>query len=106
MSIKWKLLLMAGVPISAILIILIVGLSSFNIIHGDMSSMNGLHMDRATMIDADRDAYQAQVAILEAAMGFFQARPREHRNACSVKPDRGQKVSADVDAYGPETPGN
>ncbi|MCJ2164512.1 MULTISPECIES: methyl-accepting chemotaxis protein [unclassified Pseudodesulfovibrio] len=66
MSIKWKLLLVVGVPISAILIIFIVGLSSFNIIHGDMNAMNGLHMDRATMIDADRDAYQAQVAILEA----------------------------------------
>jgi len=66
MSIKWKLLLMVGLPISAIIIILAIGLYSFNTIDSHTVAMNGLHMDRATMINADRDAYQAQVAIMDA----------------------------------------
>ncbi|MGE4424236.1 MAG: methyl-accepting chemotaxis protein [Pseudodesulfovibrio sp.] len=66
MGIKWKLLLITGLPVSAILIIFVVGLTSFNILDSNMISVNGLHMDRATMIDADRDAYQAQVAVMKA----------------------------------------
>jgi methyl-accepting chemotaxis protein len=66
MGIKWKLLLITGLPVSAILIIFAVGLTSFNILDSNMVSVNGLHMDRATMIDADRDAYQAEVAVMKA----------------------------------------
>ncbi|OIQ50777.1 Methyl-accepting chemotaxis protein III [Pseudodesulfovibrio hydrargyri] len=66
MGIKWKLLLITGLPVSAILIIFAVGITSFNILDANMVSVNGLHMDRATMIDADRDAYQAQVAVMKA----------------------------------------
>ncbi|QJB55893.1 methyl-accepting chemotaxis protein [Pseudodesulfovibrio sp. zrk46] len=66
MGIKWKLLLMVGLPVAAIIIIFIVGLSSFYVIDSDMASVNSLHQDRATMIDADRDAYQAQVAVMKA----------------------------------------
>lgn len=66
MSIKVKLLLMVGVPIVAMIIIFAAGLTSFSVIETDMGSVNSLHMDRATMIDADRDAYQAQVAVMDA----------------------------------------
>jgi methyl-accepting chemotaxis protein len=66
MGIKWKLLLITGLPVSAILIIFAVGITSFNILDSNMVSVNELHMDRATMIDADRDAYQAQVAVMQA----------------------------------------
>ena len=66
MSIKWKLLLMVGLPISAMVVIFVVGLVSFYSIDGSMGEVNQLHMDRATMIDADRDAYQAQTAVMEA----------------------------------------
>lgn len=66
MSIKWKLLLMVGLPVAAIVIIVVVGLSSFYVIDSDMAGVNELHLNRATMIDADRDAYQAQVAVMEA----------------------------------------
>jgi methyl-accepting chemotaxis protein len=66
MSIKWKLLLMVGLPISAMVVVLVVGLVSFYSIDDNMGGVNQLHLDRATMIDADRDAYQAQVAMLEA----------------------------------------
>ena len=66
MSIKWKLLMMVGLPISAMVIIFAVGLTSFYTIETNMSEVNTVHLDRATMIDADRDAYQAQVAVMEA----------------------------------------
>lgn len=66
MSIKVKLLLMVGVPVVAMIIIFAAGLTSFHVIENDMDSVNTLHMDRATMIDADRDAYQAQVAVMDA----------------------------------------
>ncbi|WP_207260054.1 methyl-accepting chemotaxis protein [Desulfovibrio sp. Huiquan2017] len=66
MGIKWKLLLITGLPVSAILIIFAVGLTSFSILDSNMISVNGLHLDRATMIDADRDAYQAQTAVVRA----------------------------------------
>ncbi|MEF2231613.1 MAG: methyl-accepting chemotaxis protein [Pseudodesulfovibrio sp.] len=66
MNIKLKLLAMVGLPVGAIVIILVVGLSSFYTIDSNMAQVNELHMDRASMIDADRDAYQAQVAVMEA----------------------------------------
>jgi len=66
MSIKLKLLAMVGLPIGAIIIILVVGLASFYTIDSNMAQVNALHMDRATMINGDRDAYQAQVAVMEA----------------------------------------
>ncbi len=66
MSIKWKLLLMVGLPIAAIIIIFAEGLSSFYVVDTNIVDVNKLHMNRATMIDADRDAYQAQVAVMKA----------------------------------------
>lgn len=66
MGIKWKLLAMVGLPIAAIAIIFVVGLTSFYVIDSSISSTNSLHMDRATMLDADRDAYQAQMAVMES----------------------------------------
>jgi methyl-accepting chemotaxis protein len=66
MGIKWKLLLITGLPVSAILIIFVVGLTSFNILDSNMVEVNTQHLDRATMIDADRDAYQAQVAVMQS----------------------------------------
>jgi methyl-accepting chemotaxis protein len=66
MSIKWKLLLMVGLPVSAIIIIFVIGLYSFGTIDSSSTATNSLHMDRATMINADRDAYQAQVGVMNA----------------------------------------
>ena len=66
MNIRFKLLAMVGLPVGAIVIILAVGLSSFYTIDSNMEHVNALHMDRATMINGDRDAYQAQVAVMEA----------------------------------------
>ena len=73
MSIKWKLLLMVALPVAAMLIIFTEGMISFYTIETDMEKTNTLHMDRAMMIDADRDAYQAQVAV----MGALEATSRE-----------------------------
>ena len=73
MSTKLKLLLMVGLPISAMVVVLAVGLVSFYSIDESMGEVNQLHLDRATMIDADRDVYQAQVAALEALGAKSQA---------------------------------
>lgn len=66
MSIKWKLLSVVAVPIAAMIIIFLVGLWSFQGIESKTVDTNSMHQDRATMIDADRDAYQAQVAVMRA----------------------------------------
>ena len=65
MGLRWKLLFMVSVPVLAITIILVVGLISFRTIEKNVTEVNTLHMDRATMLDADRDAYQAQGAVQE-----------------------------------------
>ncbi|THB63333.1 MAG: methyl-accepting chemotaxis protein [Desulfovibrio sp.] len=67
MSIRAKLLFMVGVPITALLAITVLGLFSIWGIEDTMGEVNSLHMDRATMIDADRDAYQAQMALVMVA---------------------------------------
>ncbi|MGX9365401.1 HAMP domain-containing methyl-accepting chemotaxis protein [Desulfoplanes sp. PS50] len=66
MTIRAKLLLMVGVPIVALLAILAIGLFGFMDLDGSMRDVNAIHMDRATMIDGDRDAYQGQMAVFMA----------------------------------------
>jgi|GEM_PF-649097 methyl-accepting chemotaxis protein len=68
MKIKFKMFIMVGVPVVALLIISLLGLTSFDGIKKDIDRVNSLHLDRATMIDADRDAYQAQQAVVDAEM--------------------------------------
>jgi len=83
MGIKWKLLLINGLPVSAILIIFAVGFTSFNILDSNMVSVNGLHMDRAAMSDADRDAYQAQVAVMKAEVATSVEALNAEKAACT-----------------------
>jgi methyl-accepting chemotaxis protein len=83
MSIKWKLLLITGLPVSAVLIIFAVGLTSFNILDSSMQSVNALHLDRATMIDADRDAYQAEVAVMNAMKATSMEALKADSEACA-----------------------
>jgi Methyl-accepting chemotaxis protein len=83
MGIKWKLLLMVGLPVSAMIIIFAVGLSSFYIIESTMDEVNMLHMDRATMIDADRDAYQAQMSAIDS----LKARSKDALNKAKESSD-------------------
>ncbi|MBC18361.1 MAG: methyl-accepting chemotaxis protein [Desulfovibrio sp.] len=66
MGIKWKLLLIVSLPITAMVVMLLVALWSFKTIDSKVDEVNSIHMDRATMIDADRDAYQAQAAASSA----------------------------------------
>ncbi len=63
MKIQYKLLLMVGLPISAMLTISIIGLLNYWNIKNDIKIVNSLHLDMATMLNADRDAYQAQRAL-------------------------------------------
>ena len=66
MKIKFKMLIMVGVPVLALIVLFILGFSSFKGIERIVERVNTLHLNRATMIDADRDAYQAQMAMLDA----------------------------------------
>ena len=62
MSIRWKFVLMIGIPMLAILLIFGIGLYSFYEIKNTSNEVDRLQNNRATMIDADRDAYQAFLA--------------------------------------------
>lgn len=64
MKIRVKFSLMVGIPVAAAIIIAVIGLLSFDKINEIASDLNRLHIDRATMIDADRDAYQAFLATI------------------------------------------
>ncbi len=60
------MLIMVGVPVAALLLLSALGLLSLEVIKTNVGIVNTLHLDRATMIDADRDAYQAQLAMVDA----------------------------------------
>ncbi|BCS89138.1 methyl-accepting chemotaxis protein [Pseudodesulfovibrio sediminis] len=91
MGIKLKLLLLVGLPVAAMVIIFGVGLTSFYVIDSDMTEVNALHLDRATMIDADRDAYQAQVGVMEV----FEAHSREELKTAKETSDENLKQAWD-----------
>ncbi len=60
------MLIMVGVPAIALIALFALGITSFKGIERIVDRVNLLHLNRATMIDADRDAYQAQMAIIDA----------------------------------------
>ena len=62
MKIRMKFAVMVGIPLLGILIIFIIGFISFFQIRTTVARVNTLQNDRATMIDADRDAYQAYLS--------------------------------------------
>lgn len=68
MKIKVKFTLMAAIPILSIILILVIGWNSFIRIQDSVAKLSMLQDDRATMIDADRDAYQAFLAERDAVI--------------------------------------
>jgi len=62
MKIKVKFILMVAIPIAAIAVLVIVGLTSFLSIRNSTTNIDAIQEDRATMLEGDRDAYQAYVA--------------------------------------------
>jgi methyl-accepting chemotaxis protein len=81
MKISMKLMVMVGVPIAAIVAILAVGLVSFSNIRTLATDINLNQNDRATMIDGDRDAYQAQLAEIFAPRATTEAEVIAQRDA-------------------------
>uniref|UniRef100_UPI00262B6558 hypothetical protein n=1 Tax=Oceanispirochaeta sp. TaxID=2035350 RepID=UPI00262B6558 len=69
MKLRNKFAFITGIPILGILIILTIGLLSFNVIKTDISHLNQIQTDYATILNADRDAYQALFA-QETALGL------------------------------------
>jgi methyl-accepting chemotaxis protein len=66
MKIRGKFTFMVGIPIIAIAVILTIGVVSFVRIQDTIQEVAVIQDDRATMIDADRDAYQAYLAEIRA----------------------------------------
>ena len=64
MKIRNQFYLIAGIPLSGIIIIFITGLINFSSMKTDIDTINTIHFDRATMLNADRDAYQAYLSEL------------------------------------------
>ena len=57
---------MVGAPITAMVIIAVTGLTSFETIENDTNNINIIQSEYRTILEADRDAYQAQSAISSA----------------------------------------
>jgi len=59
MKLRMKFTMIAAIPILGILLILFVGLFSFNNIRNKIAYLNQIQTDYASILNADRDAYQA-----------------------------------------------
>ncbi|MBB6480201.1 HAMP domain-containing methyl-accepting chemotaxis protein [Spirochaeta isovalerica] len=66
MKLRVQFIFISGVPLLGIAVIFLIGLLAFNRINSGMDEMISLQNDRATMLNADRDAYQVYVTELEA----------------------------------------
>jgi methyl-accepting chemotaxis protein len=70
MNLKKQFLIIAGMPLLGMLIIFITGGLSFLNLQEEIASLMQLETERATMINADRDAYQAFLAEKDAINTF------------------------------------
>ena len=84
MKVRGKFTFMVGIPIAAIATILAIGLVSFVRIQNTIQEVAVIQDDRATMIDADRDAYQAYLAEIRAIEALDRAEV-EAQKASSVE---------------------
>ena len=66
MKLGGKFTVMIGIPILGMAIIFALGIFSFNRLESNINVLNRLHSEYETMIQGDRDAYQAFVAEQEA----------------------------------------
>ena len=57
------MLIMVGLPLCALIAISVISFQNFGNLQNEIHNTNALHLDRATMINGDRDAYQAQRAL-------------------------------------------
>ena len=65
MKIKNKIMLIVGIPILSTALVAVLGFYSFNQMKNTISKVTVLESDRASMLEADRDAYQAYNSALE-----------------------------------------
>jgi hypothetical protein len=62
MKLKTQFLVLVGITIIGMLIVFVVGITRFTNLSGRIDSLNSLHNDYETILEADRDAYQAFMA--------------------------------------------
>lgn len=73
MSLKQQILLIVGIPILGMIIIFGLGLQSFSSISSSVDELMTIENDLATMLNGDRDAYQAFLSEREALDTFDSA---------------------------------
>ena len=66
MKLRSQFVLISGVPVLGIAIIFVIGIFAFNGLKEDIQHLLHFEEDRATMLNADRDAYQVLVTELNA----------------------------------------
>lgn len=66
MKIREKMFLIIGIPLISIFIIFTLGLISFSRISKTVLQMKQLEDDMITMVEGDRDAYQAKIAVIDS----------------------------------------
>jgi len=66
MRLRNQFVLISGVPLLGIAVIFTIGIFSFNLVKEDIVHLLHFEEDRATMLNADRDAYQVFVSELNA----------------------------------------
>ncbi len=66
MKLKYQFILIAGIPLLGIILILLLGVYGFTTLRSSLDYVMDLQNTRASILNADRDAYQAQVAQINA----------------------------------------
>ncbi|MFP4644846.1 MAG: methyl-accepting chemotaxis protein, partial [Spirochaetales bacterium] len=66
MKLRGKFLLLVGIPLVGLIAVFITGIISFSQLEESITDLTQIESDLASMINADRDAYQAEVARMEA----------------------------------------
>ena len=66
MKLRGKFLLLVGIPLIGLIAVFITGVVSFSQLAGSIRNVTQIETDLASMLNADRDAYQVEVARMEA----------------------------------------
>lgn len=103
MRLKGKFSLMIGIPIAGLLTVFIVGLVSFSNLAEAIIQLNQIRDDQASLVNADRDAYQAYVAEFQSRIASEEesletARADHQENTAQTM----ERISGISDRFTPE----
>ena len=103
MSLRKQFLLIIGIPSVGIILILLVGLFSFFSFRTTIGELSTIQQDRASILNADRDAYQAYLAQITAMNSTDAAELEEQSQASLENLDQTrERVDAPAARFTPE----